>query len=207
MKKKDPKKGTVDFSKKYVRRIFNNGSFKQGGRFYGGFWQNIPREYRKYIRINYKEIVELDYSGLHINMLYAMKKLPAPEGDVYHLDGYSNDYIFREFVKRMLLVMVNASDRPAVRGVLFEDVYSKKDLELPVELGSTKAEVLDPIMDAFENKHENIKGFFCTGKGIDLQYLDSQIAEKVMLHFSKMGYAILPLHDSFIIYQDLEEEL
>jgi hypothetical protein len=62
-------------------------------------------------------------------------------------------------------------------------------------------------MDAFENKHENIKDFFCTGKGIDLQYLDSQIAEKVLLHFSKMGYAILPLHDSFIIYQDLEEEL
>ena len=74
MKKKDPKKGTVDFSKKYVRRIFNQGSFKKGGRFYGGFWQKIPREYRKFIRINYKEVVELDYSGLHINMLYAMKK-------------------------------------------------------------------------------------------------------------------------------------
>jgi hypothetical protein len=80
MKKKDPKKGTVDFTRKFVRRIFNNGSFEQGGRFYGGFWQNIPREYRKFIRINYKEIVELDYSGLHINMLYAMKKLPAFHG-------------------------------------------------------------------------------------------------------------------------------
>lgn len=28
-----------------------------------------------------------------------------------------------------------------------------------------------------------------------------------MLHFSKMGYAILPLHDSFIIHHALEREL
>ena len=123
------------------------------------------------------------------------------------MDGYSNDHIFREFVKRMLLVMVNASDRPSVRGVLFEDVYNNKDLELPEEVGSTKTADMFPLMDAFENKHRNIKDFFCTGKGIDLQYLDSQIAEKVLLHFSSMGYAILPLHDSFIIYQDLEDEL
>jgi hypothetical protein len=33
------------------------------------------------------------------------------------------------------------------------------------------------------------------------------IAEKVMLHFAKMGYAILPLHDSFIIHHGLEDEL
>jgi len=207
MKKKDPKKGTLDFSKKFVRRIFNNGSFEQGGRFYGGFWQNIPREYRIFIRINYKEVVERDYSGLHINMLYAMKKLPMPKGDVYYLDGYSNGYVFREFVKRMLLVMVNASERSEVRGVLFEDVWRNKSLELPEELGSTEAKVLNPLMDAFASKHEGIKDYFCTGAGIDLQYLDSQIAEKVLLHFSTMGYAILPVHDSFITYQDLEDEL
>jgi hypothetical protein len=207
MKKKDPKKGTLDFSKKFVRRIFNNCSFEQGGRFYGGFWQNIPKGYRKYIRLNEKEVVELDYSGLHINMLYALKKIPVPVGDVYHLDGYSNDDIFRDFVKRMLLVMVNASDRSDVRGVLHEDVYSNKDLEMPDEIGSTEAAVIDPLMNAFANKHEGIKDYFCTGKGIDLQYLDSQIAEGVLLHFSKMGYAILPMHDSFIIHQNLENEL
>ena len=62
-------------------------------------------------------------------------------------------------------------------------------------------------MDAFEKKHEKIRHYFCTGKGIDLQNLDSKMAEKVMLTFSKGGgmqYAILPLHDSFIIHHGWE---
>ena len=36
----------------FVYRVFNNGSWRQGGRFYGGFWQGIPSAYRKYIRID-----------------------------------------------------------------------------------------------------------------------------------------------------------
>ena len=33
------------------------------------------------------------------------------------------------------------------------------------------------------------------------------IAEQVLLHFSQMGYAILPMHDSFILHHGLEDEL
>ncbi|MBW2366981.1 MAG: hypothetical protein JRH15_03750 [Deltaproteobacteria bacterium] len=62
------KRGAIDFSNKRLRRVFNNGSFEQGGRFYGGWWANLPRDCRKYIRINGKDVVECDYSGYHINM-------------------------------------------------------------------------------------------------------------------------------------------
>jgi hypothetical protein len=196
---KDPEKGPIDFYNKRLRRIFNNSSFQQGGRFYGGWWQNIPREYRKYIRMDGKHVVECDYSGLHINMLYAMEKLPMPKGDVYHLKGFSNDEIFRRFVKRMLLVMVNADSRETVRKAIQSAVHRDKSLELPSEIPSTKASDLYPVMDAFEKKHGKIKHYFCSGKGTDLQYLDSQIAEKVLLYMTKQ-YAVLPLHDSFIIH-------
>jgi hypothetical protein len=204
----DPTKGAIDFTQKRLRRKFNNCSFKQGGRFYDGWWHNLPREYRKYIRLNDKDIVELDYSGLHINMLYAIEKLPMPEGDVYKLDGYSNDDTFREFVKKLLQAMINAPDRDKARKGLHEDVHRKKELELPLEVGSTKGKDIFPLMDAFAQKHEKISNYFCTGKGIDLQYFDSQMAEKVMLHFAKMShYPILPVHDSFIIHHGLEKEL
>jgi hypothetical protein len=199
-KNPDPgKRGPIDFKNKRLRRIFNNSSFQQGGRFYGGWWQNIPREYRKYIRMDGKHVVECDYSGLHINMLYAKEKLPMPEGDVYHLKGYSNDETFRRFVKRMLLVMVNADSRETVRKAIQSAVHRDKSLELPPEIPSTKASDLYPVLDAFEKKHGKIKRYFCSGKGIDLQYLDSQIAEKVLLYMTKQ-YAVLPLHDSFIIH-------
>ena len=37
---------------KFVRRIFNNSSFEDGGRFYGGWWQRIDSKFRKDIRMN-----------------------------------------------------------------------------------------------------------------------------------------------------------
>lgn len=57
----------------FVYRVFNNNSFRQGGRFYGGFWQQIPREYRKFIRIDGHPTVEIDYSSHHPVLLYAKK--------------------------------------------------------------------------------------------------------------------------------------
>ena len=40
-----------------------------------------------------------------------------------------------------------------------------------------------------------------------LQKVDSQIAEKVLLHFAKRRLPILPLHDSFLMHHGFEEEL
>jgi len=37
---------------KFVRRIFNNSRWDQGGRFYGGWWQRCPSEYRKKIKMD-----------------------------------------------------------------------------------------------------------------------------------------------------------
>ena len=36
----------INLSKRTLRRVFNRGSFQMGGRFYGGWWQNIPSAYR-----------------------------------------------------------------------------------------------------------------------------------------------------------------
>ena len=200
--------GRVDFTRKYVRRVFNNSSWEQGGRFYGGWWQQIPREYRQHIRLNDKDVVECDYSGLHINMLYAMENLPVPDGDVYDIPEYpESSHAFRNFVKRLLLTIVNSADKESARKALNKSVYFDKDLKLPEEIPSIKAEDIFPLLDAFSRKHQGISHYFCTGKGIDLQFMDSQIAERIMVRFSELGYPILPMHDSFIIHHGLEPDL
>jgi hypothetical protein len=56
-------------------------------------------------------------------------------------------------------------------------------------------------------KHEPIRNKFFCDIGNRLQYEDSQIAEKVMLHFAKQDIAILPVHDSFVIQRSLKLEL
>ena len=60
---------------KFVRRIFNNKSFSDGGRFYGGWWQRIDSKFRKDIRLNNSPTVEIDYSALHVILAYSEVKV------------------------------------------------------------------------------------------------------------------------------------
>ena len=63
---------TVNPQDRYLRRIFNNSSFEQGGRLYGGFWQRMTSEERAvHIRINQDAVVECDYGQMSLLLLYA----------------------------------------------------------------------------------------------------------------------------------------
>ena len=54
--------------------MLNNNSWEEGGRFYGGWWELIS-EHRQGIRIYGERTIELDYRGLHIVFLYALKNI------------------------------------------------------------------------------------------------------------------------------------
>ncbi|MDP7670240.1 MAG: hypothetical protein QF592_06705, partial [Alphaproteobacteria bacterium] len=61
--------------RKFVRRIFNDCSWRRGGRFYGGWWQRINKEDRSKIMIDGERTIEIDFSGLHIVLLYAEENI------------------------------------------------------------------------------------------------------------------------------------
>ena len=52
----DKNKSPIDFSKRILTRIFSNGRFDQGGRFYRAWWHNVPSEYRKFITIGSRQV-------------------------------------------------------------------------------------------------------------------------------------------------------
>ena len=56
------------------------------------------------------------------------------------------------------------------------------------------------LRDAILKAHRAIEDMFFQGHGNHLQYIDSCIAEQVMLQFNKMDYPVLPVHDSFIMH-------
>ena len=183
----DPERGPIDYGRSQLVRIFNNGSFREGGRFYGGWWQAIPREYRKYLDINHKGTVEYDYSGVHIRMLYGMVGLEPPD-DPYDLPGMDRDH-----QKRLLLTMINASSRDqALRAFRNRPEFRDR---------------MGGMMDRLAERHTPIQQYFYTGEGIKLQYRDSCIAERVMLKMLDVGRYVLPVHDSFIMRIGLEREL
>ena len=61
----------ISHKSKFTHRVFNNSSWDEGGRFYGGFWQRIGENYRKQILINDEDTVEIDFSSLQPVLAYA----------------------------------------------------------------------------------------------------------------------------------------
>ena len=59
-------------SNKHIQQIYNDFSMYSGGRFYGGFWQGMPKPDRARLYINDEPTIELDYFGMHINALYSL---------------------------------------------------------------------------------------------------------------------------------------
>ena len=173
-----------------IRRIFNSTSFDTGGRFYGGWWQNIPSAYRGLITIDGKRTAEFDYGRLHPTMLYAKKGLTLSE-DAYDI-GVGKGDEHREVIKQLFNAMVQMKEP--------QDSPPKVKFS---QTGKTWKQLRDLILE----KHEPIRNKFFCGEGNKLQYEDSQIAELVMLHFSKQDIAILPVHDSFVIQRSLQSWL
>ena len=55
--------------------------------------------------------------------------------------------------------------------------------------------------------YPEFKEHFGSGVGLRLQRKDSDLAEAVMLEFAAMGYACLPVHDSFIVHHAMQDVL
>jgi len=185
----DPNMRRVDLVfQRRLYRVFNNGTFEEGGRFYGGWWQNIPRRYRKFITINWAPIIELDFSNMQAAMLYAKEGL-AIEEDAYSIDGIDRQY--RPLIKRTFFKLINAEGR----------VKAPRRTALPD--GWTWAQLQEAIRD----KHAPIADYFNTGIGIQLQRIDADIAEEVVMTMMERDILVLPVHDSFLAYPAQKDAL
>jgi hypothetical protein len=166
----------------HLRRVFNRGSFSLGGRFYGGWWQNIPSERRADIMINGLTTLEMDYPRLHPTLLYMDAGIQL-EGDPYDLVSWP-----RDLVKVGFNTLINADTRiAAVRSVANE---------LRGEGAFTKA---GRLVSDIEAKHRPIAAAFGSGAGLKLMRRDSDMTERLMLRLTKRGIPALPVHDSYIV--------
>ncbi len=192
----DTEKQPIDLTKRTLVRIFSNASFEEGGRFYRGWWQNVPSEYRPYITIDSKATSEHDYSQLNPNMIYSVYNKDLGSEDAYsRVAGEEH----RDVVKQAFNAMFQSSTT----------LDRKPDgIELDT-IGMSWRELKQEILNA----HKPIKDYFFKGLGNRLQFEDSIIAENIMLQFAKMDAPALPIHDSFIMhhgfanYGELEEAM
>jgi hypothetical protein len=180
-----------DFSNLTYRRIFALGRFDKGGRFYGGWWQQIPARYRPYIRINDEPTVELDFGATIVTLLYGQRGLTLPT-EPYDLGiNPEGDLDKRSAIKKYIAALLNASG----------------GYQLPKEERALLGVTSRQLRTLVEGKHPGITDAFGTGIGLDLMYLDSKIALLTKQALRGQGVPVLGIHDGFVVPERHEQLL
>ena len=182
-------RGVADPTAITVKRIFKGDNINEGsgGRFYGGFWENMPKQDRLKLMLQDGPVVELDYVAIHPTIAYAFKGIPLTE-DPYLIDGCE-----RGDVKRAFLVLFNCKDQEHALNTVRSEFHIK---------GASS------LLSAIEQKHEAIKdSFYNPGFGMTLQNTDAWLAERIIKRMTESGIACLPIHDSFIVSEKYTAEL
>jgi hypothetical protein len=181
----------------WLYRVFT-GSFDLGGRYYGGAWQNLPEQVRKYIKINLEPTIELDYSNFNVRLLY------HKEGADYSGDAYTCGSIPRKLFKTATIALLNCHSKN------YYYVISKafRDKELHHKYpGCLLMKNVNPIIDAIHDKHPTITKYFASGKALETQRLDSTILSNILDRFIEQNIVALPVHDSLIVQKRYEDYL
>ena len=185
---------------KFVRRIFNNSRWDEGGRFYGGWWQRCPKSHREKIVFDDVATAEIDFSGIHIVILYAQEGInywAEVNEDPYSIHGINDidpEIDLRAAAKLLLLTALNAETPEKAFGAFRQQAVSGSP-----EKRLTN-EQLSSILNQLKWKHEPIAHKLASGAGIELMYVDSQITERLIERFTRhYRCPILTIHDSYIV--------
>jgi hypothetical protein len=190
---------------KHVHRVFNGtvaDNWTKGGRFYGGWWLQIPRDMRKEIHINDQPTVEVDYKAFHPNLL-----LKDPVYDPYDLEDLILPEIIkdlseqRDVIKSLILMAINADSL----SLAFQSFRRQQKTGSPYK--RLKDDHLRLLLDAFTDRYPELKDQLNTGQALHLMNIDSRIASLVLNHFTEIGIPVLCIHDSFIIQKDKAQDL
>ena len=185
-------------------RIFSNNSWSENGRYHGAWWQETPKDLRKYITINGEETVELDYKGVHFALLYA-RAGSALVGDPYSLPEYPLRGKERNLVKKLLIAMLYGKDAAGAVSSYHYALYNGEGEDYPEE--RYESEQLDLIIDVFRNHHSTISDEFGKDQSTKLMYYDAQIATHVIREMTKLKEPVLCVHDSFIVPKSAQAQL
>jgi hypothetical protein len=179
---------------KQLHRVFTD-HLKLGGRYYGASWQMFSENLRKHLFINGYPVVEWDFSGLHLRMLYHLEGMDYP-GDPYAFGSRKE----RDYLKLVSLVMINKKTRQGLLRAM-KKTFAANQLDIPPD------EQIERMVARFDAAHDRINRYFCSDIGLKLQYLDSQITSDILDYFLEREIPVLPIHDSYIVAEQYGNEL
>lgn len=185
----------VDLAAIYQRRIFNNARLDHGGRFYGGWWERLAKADRARILIDGEEAVELDYRAHHPRLCFHLAGQPVPPGvDPYDLPGW-DAAIYRDAAKRTFGRLLNSEPSPSA---------SRPKRPTGTAKLFRSAQEYAAFSEAVEQAFRPVQDWLRAGRGLELQFIDSRIADAVIAELTEQSIPCLPVHDSFIVPRSYE---
>jgi hypothetical protein len=156
----------LDPGRKAYYRVFN-GTFRRGGRWYGPWWQSLPKCVRAHIRINGEPTAEPDICGCHMRLLCASAGLDIGDSDPYVLSGFPRDE-----VKAAVNIMLNANNWHSARGAFIER-YEQRYGALAA------ARRAGAIRAALNARYPALAPYWNSGYGLVLQGIDADICRRL----------------------------
>jgi hypothetical protein len=171
-----------------TRRIFHDGSFNLGGRWYSVL-QNIPREARPRLRLNGHALAIHDYAALYPKLLYAMVGA-IPDGDPYTIPGWP-----REVSKPILNILINAKNGTSAVKAAATELKGRR-------IGTKQSEryaFAKQIIAALKKRNAPIARFFHKDMGKRLMWFEAFLLRDNMMELMKRGIPFVPLHDALMV--------
>jgi len=183
-------------------RIFHNGNFDSGGRWYGG-WTSLTRETRKHLTIDGEPVVEVDLNASLLTLLSCIVSQPMQCGDTWD-DAYAvvaerlefdEPYeVSRAKVKHVIVELIGTGNphkaEPAVH-----------DKDSPFDESETSKKQFNHIRDLCHQAYPALLQL--NNKDMNfvaaLSYHEATIITQSMLKLKDMGVAAYSMHDGLIV--------
>jgi hypothetical protein len=196
----------IDKNSLYLRRKFNRGDYRCGGRFYTKIFQSIPSNVRQTITINDEATVELDFSAHHLRLLYHKEGIDF-KGEVYIYNKSDEENADKRLIHKMIaMIAINAETRQSAILAVWKTL---KDDKKTGKFNSTipTLKQLNELYDDFLGHHKPIAKYVGADVGIRLQRIDSDIMNDILVELTNKQIVALPIHDSIIVQSKFSNTL
>jgi hypothetical protein len=148
-----------------------------GGRLFGGFWINLDKALRHWLRIEGEPVISVDFRATMPQLaLVSQGHAPVTKGDPYAIPGFEE--VPRGVIKRTVSALLCARST----GIHIEGIE---------DMGKFK--------EALIHRHPGLLGTLGKGLGHRLMNTESRILIEALRLLAKQGVVALPLHDCVLV--------
>ena len=189
-------------------RIFHNGNFDSGGRWYGG-WTSLTRETRKHLTIDGEPVIEVDLNASLLTLLSCIVSQPMQCGDTWE-DAYAavaerlefdEPYeVSRAKVKQVIVELIGTGNHHKAEPAVNDKDSPFDDSETSKVQFNYIRELTHQAYPALLRLNRQEMNFTAA-----LSFHEASIITQTMLTLKDMGVAAYSMHDGLIVKQSNAE--